>query len=249
MEDRIAQAPAEVKEEVKEVLTKMLNLIDDPDATPEDQATYMKIAGGLTATLKAIQDPDVTPEDRAAYIRIVKAMTAAVIATLGPSPQSDAPQGPKWAMRALGENSAGLEKLLDSQSAPENPKDRKMIQKTIAATFNSVHTVQDPKASPKERKGAQETVKQQLEALKNPQYLKLVKEIKRYKPSTECVETIENRTRQVGWSGGSLWGLSGSSCAATVDAGTSQEGTEWHALFVCVQRKPFSSCVDYVPED
>ncbi|MFE6038673.1 hypothetical protein [Streptomyces sp. NPDC056452] len=240
-----------MKQEVKEVLTKMMNLLDDPKATPEDRATYMNITGGLTSTLTAIQDPDVTPEDRAAYIGLVKAMNGAVIATLAPSPpQSHASQMPKKrALRAVGENSAGLREFHSQQSAPEDPKDRKKIQKKIEETFKAFQTAQDPNASPKEKKDALRKVKQQIEALKSSEYLELMKEIKRYKPSATCAETVENRTRQVGWSDGSLWGLSGSACAATVAAGASQERTEWHALFACVQRNPFSSCVDHVPGD
>ncbi|MFJ8764369.1 hypothetical protein [Streptomyces clavifer] len=249
MEDRAAQAPAEVKKQVEEVLTRMLGLLDDAHVTPENRAAYMHIVGGITSTLKVLDDPDLPPEDRAAYIRIVKAMTAAVTAALDSPPRSHAPQGPQWAMRTLGNTSAGLMALNGSQSAPEDPKDRKKIQENIEEACKAARTAQDPKASPEEREEARSKVKQRMEALKNAQYLTLLKEIKHYKPSAACVETVENRTRQVGWSDGALWGLSGTPCAATVAAGASQEDTELHALLVCVQHKAFSSCVEYIPED
>ncbi|MEU1215628.1 hypothetical protein ABZ424_25125 [Streptomyces sp. NPDC005790] len=233
---------------MEEVLTELLDLIEDPDVSPEDQATYMHIVGGITSTLKAIQDPDTAPEDRAAGISTVKAMSEA----LSPPPPSRnliAPQGPDWFKRAMGDAGTGMETFNNSQSAPEDPKDRKEIQKKIEEICNALRTVQNPNASPNERKEALKKVKERITALSNSQYLQLMKEIKRYKPSAACVETIENRTRQVGWADGSLWGLADSSCADALAAGASQESTQWHALLVCVQRSPFSSCVDYVPEE
>lgn len=251
VEQRAAQAPEEVRDEVTETLTRMMDLIEDPDATPEERATYVDIVGGITSTLKAIQDPDVTPEDRAAFIRIVKAMTAALYPP-PPSPeppQSHAPQGPKWLLGDMGKAGAGLKALHDPQSTPEDPEDRKRVQKTIEQACDAMRTARDPEASREEREEALRKVKQRIEALSNAQYLALMKEIKRYKPSSECVETVENRTRQVGWADGSLWGLTDPSCAAALAAGASQESTRWHALWVCVQRDPFSSCMDHIPED
>ncbi|MFC9945136.1 hypothetical protein [Streptomyces pratensis] len=248
-ETQAAQAPEEVREEVREALTRMMDLIEDPGATPEERATYVNIVGGITSTLKAIQDPDVPPEDRAAFIRIVKAMTAALIPPPPPQPQqSQAPQGPKWLLADLGAAGAGLKAFHDSQSAPDDPKDRKRIQETIEQACDALRTTRDPKASREEREEALRKVRQRIEALGNSRYLELMKEIKRYKPSPRCVETVENRTRQVGWSDGSLWGLSDTSCAAALAAGASQENTEWQTLWVCVQRNPFSSCVDHIPE-
>ncbi|MFE9723672.1 hypothetical protein ACFYQ5_08770 [Streptomyces sp. NPDC005794] len=249
VEIRTAQAPEEVKKEVKEALTKMLALIEDPDVAPEDRAAYMSVVGGITAALKAIQDPDMTPEDRAACIRIVKALTEAMDPP-PPSAGSEAPQGPpKWFLRAAGDVGAGLGASHHSNSAPEDPEDRKDIQKNIEEVCDALRTYRDPKSSASEREEAGRKVKQRIEALSNSQYLELLKEIKRYKPSAACVDTIENRTRQVGWSDGSLWGLSDPSCAAALAAGASQEDTRWHALLLCVQRNPFSSCADDIPRE
>ncbi|MFJ4841534.1 hypothetical protein [Streptomyces sp. NPDC088746] len=228
----------------------MMDLIEDPHATPEERATYANIVGGITSTLQAIQDPHTSPEDRAAFTRIVKAMTAALDPPPSPrSPQSQAPQAPKWLVADAGQVGAGLKEFHSSQSTPDDPKDRKRIQKTIEQACDALRTARDPEASREERDEALEKVKERIEALGNHQYLELMKEIKRYKPSTACVETVENRTRQVGWSDGSLWGLSDPSCAAALAAGASEESTEWHTLWVCVQRDPFSSCVEHIPED
>ncbi|MFJ2091732.1 hypothetical protein ACIOEW_21050 [Streptomyces sp. NPDC087901] len=249
VEERTAQAPEEVKGEVKKALATVLDLIEDPNVTPEDQATYMNIAGGVTSTLKAIRDPDVTPEDRATYIGTVKAMSAATIEALAPTSPSHAPQTPNQMVKSLGNIGAGLVASHDSQSAPDNSKDRKRIQKIFEEACNALRTAQDPKASPEDRKEALKKVKQRIEGLKDSQYLKLIREIKHYKPWAACVETVENRTRQVGWSDGSLWGLSSPSCVASVAEGASQESSTWHGLLVCVQRNPFSSCAEYIPED
>jgi hypothetical protein len=77
----------------------------------------------------------------------------------------------------------------------------------------------------------------------------LIRPLVQAAPSETCVDIIELRTRQAGWPDGSLWGLSDSSCDEVVAKGAEDTGSEWNALFACVQQKPFSTCVAHIPED
>ncbi|MEU0372730.1 hypothetical protein ABZ070_21165 [Streptomyces sp. NPDC006283] len=233
VEDRIAQAP----KDVKEGLTRMLDLIEDPNTTPENRIAYTRIVETITKTLKTLEGSNTPPEDRAAYTRIAKAITEAARKT------------PTGEIHNLVKASDALGALGDPQTMPQDPSDRKWIQKIVEEICNAITTAGDPRASQEERDEAQRKLQQLTESLEHSQYLEFMKEIKRYKPPTACTETIEDRTRQAGWPDGSLWGLSDPSCSAAVAEGARQEGSQWHALMACVLQNPFSTCVGYVPKD
>ncbi|MGW0781529.1 hypothetical protein [Streptomyces sp. NPDC002913] len=245
---RVAKAPEAVKEDVEKALTTMLALIEDPHTTPEDRAAYESIVAGITAALKMVEDPRATPEDRATNTRIAgKISTSASSLSVSRSPSASGTS--VQPRQTLADVSQAVSGVAASDTTPNDPKDRKRIQQIVEETCDALKVYEDPKASPEDKEKAQKKLAERTEALRNALYLELVKEIKRYKPSASCSDAIEDRTRQVGWADGSLWGLSDRSCAAPVAAGARQESSEWHELMECVLRDPFSTCVRYVPED
>ncbi|WP_307124102.1 hypothetical protein [Streptomyces sp. B1I3] len=240
-----------MKEKLTNVLARTLTFIRNPNAAPEDRVAYTIMVEGFTEALRIIEDPYTAPEDKAAYTRLVATMTEAVRRTL-PRPSADAAESsaaaPKWvnrstAMKGLVWASRGL------GAQPEDPKDRKIIQAVMQEACEALKTVQDPDASPEERVEAKKKLAQRTEALRNHRFADLMREVKRYRPETGCVKTIENRTRRVGWPEGTVWGLSDPLCAPAVAEGARQERSQWRAVLVCVQRDPFSTCVHYIPAD
>jgi len=253
VQEGVANAPKEVRKQVEKALTQMLDLIDDPDTTPAERKAYAQIVKGMTETLKAIADPDTPAEDRAAYTKIMKTMSEAVTLSQEQTPaagtQESRPARAPAALGLLASSGNALVALQDPGTAPTDPEDRKRIQQIVAEACEASKTIADPEASEEEKEEAKKVVARRAAVFKNAQYLDLMKEIKRYKAQAACVDTVENRTRQAGWTDGSLWGLSDAACAASVAEGARQENSQWHALMACVLRDPFSTCASEVPKD
>ncbi|GHB74820.1 hypothetical protein GCM10010377_76590 [Streptomyces viridiviolaceus] len=234
-----------MKEELGEVLTGTLDAIEDPETTPEERARYTEAVQGLNEALEVIQDPNTTPEDRARYMRVVEGISEALSTSLDPN---TSPGDRVMYTAFAGYTGSSVTDLQSPETRPEHPEDREQILRVLEETSKSLVTAQDPNASPEKRDEARRKMDQWADSLDNSQYLALMKEVKQYKPPTACIDTIENRTRQAGWPEGSLWGLSSSSCAATLSEAAHDSGSKWSELFRCVQRDPFSTCAVHIPK-
>ncbi|MEV5548370.1 hypothetical protein AB0L35_19965 [Streptomyces sp. NPDC052309] len=235
-----------MKEKLGKVLTATLDAIEDPDTPPEERARYTEAVQGLNEALEVILDPNTTPEDRARYMRIVEGISGALSISLDP----DTPPGDQDMYAAFaGYTGRAVTDLQYPETRPEHAEDREHILRVLEETSKSPVTAQDPNASAEKRDEARRKMDQWADSLENSQYLAFVKEVKRHKPPTACIDTIENRTRQAGWPHGSLWGLSSPSCAATVSEAADDSSSKWSELFECVQRDPFSTCVVRIPKD
>ncbi|MEU9331225.1 hypothetical protein AB0D91_47300 [Streptomyces canus] len=265
------EAPKQVKEKLNDVLTKAVDAIRDPSTKTEDRAAYARIVDQVTKTLKVVQNLSATSKERASYLRIVEGLTESVRRSQDPKakPEDRAfylrladewadqveglqqipPDERAYYRRVLETLASGLLAVESPKTAPKNAQDRRQIQKALQETTNALATVRDPKASAQERNEAQRTLDQRTSSLRNPLYLELLQELKRYKAPASCVQAVENRTLQAGWPDGSLWGLSDPSCAGTVAQGAQDEGSKWQAVFACVQQSPFSTCARLVPKE
>ncbi|MFI9584337.1 hypothetical protein ACIHCQ_21420 [Streptomyces sp. NPDC052236] len=261
---------------IVEGITTTLKTIEDPKTPPKEQATYTRILEGITYTLENIQNPplpqgnppqekrahhtramelatttpvtvhapNLPPAERATYMRIVETITYTVnkIQTL--------PQEERASFARVAElTTAALVAVQAPKTRPKDPEDQLAIEKTVKETGNTLAATQEPKASQKERNEAKKKLDQRTRSLQNSQFLELMKEVKRHKAPAACIKEIKSRTLQTGWSDGSLWGLGDSLCAATVAEGARQDSGRWSALFECVQRHPFSTCVVHIPKD
>ncbi|MGW0817991.1 hypothetical protein ACWD00_33060 [Streptomyces viridiviolaceus] len=235
-----------MKEKLGEVLTGTLDAIEDPETTPEERARYTEAVQGLNVALEVIQDPNTAPEDRARYMRVVEGISEALRISLDPNTP---PGGRVMYAEFAGYTGSSVTDLQSPETRPEHMEDHEQILRALEVTSRSLVTAQDPNASREKREEARRKMDQWADSLDNSQYLALMKEVKRYKPPTACVDTIEKRTRQAGWPDGSLWGLSSSSCAATLSEAAYDSSSKWNELFRCVQEDPFSTCAVHIPKD
>lgn len=261
---------------ILEGIATTLKTIEDPKTPPKEQATYTRILEGVTYTLENIQNPtlpqdnpqqgkrayytravelttntqvavhapNLPPEQRATYLRIVETITYTLdqIRTL---PQEER----AYFTRVAELTTDALVAVQAPKTRPKDPEDQLAIEKTVKETGNTLATTQEPKASQKERNEAKKKLDQWTRSLQNSQFLEFMEEVKSYKAPAVCIKEIESRTRQTGWSDGSLWGLDDSSCTATVAEGARQDSGRWGELFDCVQRHPFTRCVVHIPKD
>ncbi|MEU8132423.1 hypothetical protein [Streptodolium elevatio] len=274
LEDQIAKldAPDDVKKQLKESLDKAAAAIADPKTTPADKAAYEKYVSGLDTTLKAINNPQTTPEDRAALLTAMDGANAAI--KLATDPKTSAADKTFYAQlgevlanastqlqdknitveqkAALVRNikiiSAGLVALADPKTAPPKEEDKKKVQEVLERNTQALATLQDPNASTQEKATAQKTLDEAAAATQNPQYLAFLEEVKKYDPSTECLDTITARTEQAGWPDGSFWGLADESCDDTLADAVKDTDSKWNQVFECVQNSAFSTCAAYIPE-
>jgi hypothetical protein len=198
---------------------------------------------GVIKTLEAAEDPQTTPKERATLRNFAEGITEAVenIPML--------PPGERGPFMDLVRRTSSVPWTLQAPGArPKDPKDRYRIQETAEEISDALARAHDPEATPEERREARRKLEQLTGSLQNPEYLEFIEEVKRHKAPAVCVAMIKNRTSEVGWHDGSLWGLSDSACATTV-AEAAESGGRWSALFECVQRNPFSACVVHVPKD
>ncbi|MFJ8589149.1 hypothetical protein ACIRD2_31445 [Streptomyces sp. NPDC093595] len=259
-----------MKEGLGDTLEKVQAALKDPGTPPEDKARIDKVLTQMTSTLRTIQDPGTTPEEKAQLTTIVAGMTEALRIAL----DEEAPATSKWySMRAsdmadtmkgleapglppetraltlahLESASAGLMALHAPQSEPEKPQDAKRVREVLEENFASVKSLQSPDS--KERNRAKGKLDRLHGSLTDPEHRRFVEELKRLKAPAACLTSVENRTREVGWADGSLWGVTEQSCADTVSAGAADTSSDWSPLFRCLEQKPFSQCTGTVPKE
>ncbi|MFF8844178.1 hypothetical protein ACF08N_15900 [Streptomyces sp. NPDC015127] len=225
------------------MLTSTLDVMAAPNTPPMERAAYGTIVDGIIKTLETAENPQTPPMERATFRSIAQGMTEAVenAPNLLPDERAQFLDHVQWTMKAV-------TALQHPTARPRDPKDRFKIQQTVEETSNALARIHDRRATPEERSEAKRKLDQRTASLRNPEYLEFIEEVKRRKAPAACVDTINNRTREVGWREGSLWGLSDSACGTTV-AEAAQSGGRWSALFECVQQEPFSTCGVYVPRD
>ncbi|MEV4334381.1 hypothetical protein AB0K02_28295 [Streptomyces sp. NPDC049597] len=231
-----------MKEQLNKVLTRTLAVMEAPETTPKERAAYGRILDGIIKTLKMAQDPKATPQERATYRNIGDNLAEAVERIPELPPEERVP-----CMVSVEATATVAEKLQEPNYRPKDPEDRFKIQKRVEETSDALAKARDPRATPKERSEAQRKLDRRAGSLQHPQYLEFIEEVKRHKAPVACVVMIRNRTREVGWHDGSLWGLSDSACAATV-AEAAKSSSRWSSLFACVQRTPFSKCGTHIPK-
>jgi type IV secretory pathway VirB10-like protein len=236
-------APQEMKDKLNKVLTRTLGVMDEAQTTPRERVTYARIVHGVIKTLEMAEDPRATPKEQAMLRNIAEGVTEAVenIPMVPPGERAPFMDLVRW--------TSNVPQTLQAPGArPRDPKDRFRIQETVEENSGALARAHDPEATPEERREARRKLEQLTGSLRNPEYLEFIEEVKRHKAPAVCVAMIKNRTREVGWRDGSLWGLSDSACATTV-AEAAESGGRWQALFECVQRNPFSTCAVHVPKD
>ncbi|MFI6108301.1 hypothetical protein [Streptomyces sp. NPDC051310] len=261
-----------MKDGLGDTLAKVQAALKDPSTPPEDKARFDRVLTQMASTLRTIQDPGTAPEEKAQLTTIVAGMTEALRGavdekvavsntrrwySLRASDYADtmkgldAPGMPRktraLTLAHLESASAGLMALHAPQSRPEKPQEEKRVRKVLEENFASVKSLQSPDS--KERNRAKGKLDRLHGSVTDPEHRQFVEELKRLKAPAACLTSVENRTREVGWADGSLWGVTEQSCADTVSAGAADTSSAWSPLFGCVEQKPFSQCTGTVPKE
>lgn len=236
-------APQEVKDELNRVLTSTLDVMDEEQTTPGERAAYARIVDGVITTLEMAEDPTATPKEQDT-LRNIAVLTTEAVEDISRVPPDERPRF----MHDVQQNSDVPQTLQAPGARPRDPEDRFWILGTTKNTGDALARVHDPEATPEERREARRQLDRLSGSLRNSEYLAFIAEVKRHQAPAACVDVITKRTRDLGWRVGSLWGLSDSACATTVDE-AARSGGRWSALFACVQRNPFSTCEVHVPKD
>ncbi len=261
----------EVKDELGDTLEKVRAALKDPGTSPKDKAGLHRVLTQMASTLRTIQDSGTTPEEKAQLTTIVAGMTEALRGALDPeTPEEDKksykrigwlmvdamkgleaadmpPETRALTLAHLGSASAGLTALQSPQSRPEKPQDQVRIRKVLEENFASVKSLQSPDS--KQRNRAKGKLNRLHGSLTDPKHRQFVEELKRLKAPAACLTSVENRTREAGWTDGSLWGVKDQSCADTVSAGAADASSAWSPLFRCLEQKAFSQCTGTVPKE
>ncbi|GAA2602620.1 hypothetical protein GCM10010304_59560 [Streptomyces roseoviolaceus] len=266
-------APKKVKDKLKQAVDKASQGINDPKTTPGDKKIYEQVLDEINKTLVLIQDPKTSPRERRALTNGLQGVDEVLKVALDEKASSAdrtfyrqlAASLTTTALRIRDEKipadqrnidlisleivTAGLLAVKNPDTKPKKPTDQKKIEKKVKGNAQALVTSQNPKASDEERAEAQKKLDQLADSVKNSKYKEFLDQVKQYNASSECLSTIENRTRSAGWPDGSLWGLSDPACDQPRAAGVQDTSNKWNKLFVCVDENAFSTCAAYIPKD
>ncbi|MFE5210455.1 hypothetical protein [Streptomyces sp. NPDC056600] len=272
--DRIddLDVPAEVKAELKQAVAKIAGALDDPNTSPGDAKIYRQILTDINAALVPVADPATPPEKRRALTDGLRSLDG----VLTTATNEQAPAAESTASRQLAGNVARCTALLAAGNAAsgrqreadtsmrhyrtvvagttdqpriEASQDRTAVAREVNTQARALATSQNPQATDGDREEADKELERSDRVTENSGYRQVIRQVKSYDASDMCVSAIEERTRQAGWSIGSLWGLSDDACKEPRSAGVDDTSSDWNKLFVCVDDKNFSSCPAYIPKD
>ncbi|MEV6200846.1 hypothetical protein AB0M64_12780 [Streptomyces sp. NPDC051771] len=227
-------------------LGEALRLGQDDTLPQEERDRFNKIARGIGEASAKVFAPNASVEDQLIYGDILTNLNAVITGLTDPALDAD---GKAFYTKYVDVLLGGLLAAEETGTAPTNPEDKKKTQEQLRKNAAALKVYQSAGSSESERAEAKATLDEQARAVNDPAYLKLVEELKRLKAPQACLDVVQTRTQQAGWPDGSLWGLTDTSCEATVKAGAADSGGDWAALFDCVLNEPFSTCPARIPDE